>query len=421
MNRRERQAWIIAASVFVTLFLVWGGGVNTGPVFLPPLLKYFGWTRARVSTLGSAGALMAGACGPLVGWLVDRIDARRVMLVGAITVGVGFIAASRSDSYYLLLAANLVVAIGVTAATLIPASLVIASWFGERRGLAMGLTFAGTSLGGAVMIVAANKAIAFGGWRAGYVAMALPMLAVVAPLVLFVVRSRPLAAGDSPELSRARSEPVVVPGVELAEAFRTRSFWLIAIAEFFYACAIGGILVHVVVYLIGTGYTATLSASSLSMIYLMSTVGKLLLGPSADRLSPRIVLSLVFVGAAVGTILLLTPESGLMLAGFIVLVGIAAGTPLVLLPLVFIQSLGLKRLGSVQGAAGIFATIGAAIGPVAAGRIFDVSGSYAIAFCVFAAMWLGAALAIYACNPLEQELARLRPVLAGPDAVNASA
>jgi len=86
MNPRERQAWIIAASVFVTLFLVWGGVVNTGPVFLPPLLKYFGWTRARVSTPGSAGALMAGASGPLVGWLVDRIEARRVMLLGVLHV-----------------------------------------------------------------------------------------------------------------------------------------------------------------------------------------------------------------------------------------------------------------------------------------------------------------------------------------------
>ena len=80
ITQRERRAWVIAASVFVTLFLVWGGGVNTGPVFLPPLLKYFGWTRARVSTLGSAGALTGGACGPLVGWLVDRIEARRMML-----------------------------------------------------------------------------------------------------------------------------------------------------------------------------------------------------------------------------------------------------------------------------------------------------------------------------------------------------
>lgn len=407
MNLRERQAWIIAASVFVTLFLVWGGGVNTGPVFLPPLLKYFGWTRARVSTLGSAGALMAGACGPLVGWLVDRIDARRVMLLGALTTAIGFVAASRSDTYYALLAANLIVAMGVTAATLIPASLVIASWFGERRGLAMGLTFAGTSLGGAAMIVIANKVISLGGWRAGYVAMALPMVLIVAPLVVFVVRGRPSSDSVIGEPILTQPAPVVLPGVELSEALRTRSFWLIGIAEFFYACAIGGILVHVVVYLIGAGYTASLAASSLSMIYLMSTVGKLSMGPSADRLSPRIVLSLVFGGAAVGTLLLLGAKSGPMLAGFIVLVGIASGTPLVLLPLVFIQSLGLKRLGSVQGVAGIFATMGAAIGPVSAGRIFDLSGSYAIAFGVFAAMWLGAALAIYACIPLKQEIARL--------------
>jgi MFS family permease len=176
MNIRERQAWVTAASVFVTLFLVWGGGVNTGPVFLPPLLKYFGWTRARVSTLGSSGALMAGVCGPQVGWLANRIEASRVMLLGALTTGIGFLVASRSEGYYALLAANLIVATGVTAATLIPASLVIASWFGERRGLAMGLTFGGASLGGAVMIVIANKAIALGGWRAGYVAMALPMV-----------------------------------------------------------------------------------------------------------------------------------------------------------------------------------------------------------------------------------------------------
>ena len=257
------------------------------------------------------------------------------------------------------------------------------------------------------MIVVASKAIALGGWRAGYVAMALPMILIVAPLVLFVVQSRPSSASELTELAQSQTTLVALPGLELSQALRSRSFWLIAVAEFFYACAIGGTLVHLVVYLIGMGYTAALSASSLSLIYLTTTVGKLALGPSADRLSPRIVLSVVFFGAAAGTMLLLGAAKGLMLTGFILLVGIAAGTPLVLLPLVFIQSLGLKRLGSVQGVAGIFATIGAAIGPVAAGRIFDVSRSYGIAFGVFAAMWLGAALAIYKCIPLEEEVVRL--------------
>jgi hypothetical protein len=233
MEQRERQAFVIAASLFVALFLVWGGGVNTGPVFLPPLLKYFGWTRARVSTLGSAGALMGGACGSLVGWLVDRIEARKVMVLGALTVGAGFLIASRSNSYSLLLIAKLIIAIGVRAATLLPASLVIASWFGARRGFALGFTFAGTSLGGAAMIVVANKAIALGGWRAGYIAIALPMLPIVVPLVMFIVRSSPSSSKASADPTASAVAPVVIPGVELIQAFRTRSFWLISIAEFF--------------------------------------------------------------------------------------------------------------------------------------------------------------------------------------------
>ena len=76
-----------------------------------------------------------------------------------------------------------------------------------------------------------------------------------------------------------------------------------------------------------------------------------------------------------------------------------------------LPSVNAERESVIQASvncARIFATSGAAIGPVASGRIFDVSGSYAIAFSVFAAMWLGAALAIYACLPLEQEIVRLR-------------
>src|SRR5579862_1994646 len=330
MNRKEREGWIVAAAVFATLFLVWGGGVNTGPVFLPPLLKYFGWTRSRVSTLGSAGALIAAACGPVVGWLVDRFEARKVMLVGALITGTGFLVASRADSYSALLAANLIVAIGVTATTLIPSSLVIAGWFGARRGLAMGLTFAGTSLGSAVMIVIANRAIAFGGWRAGYLAMALPMLVIVAPLIFFVVRSR-VTDAPSGDVTAAGFAPSELPGVELAQAFHTRSFWLIGIAQFFYGCSIAGILVHLVVYLMGSGYSARLSASSLSMIYLMATLGKLSIGPSADRVSPRVVLSIVFAGAPLGTIPPLQALGRLMLPGFYVLVRNPAGKTLVLL------------------------------------------------------------------------------------------
>jgi sugar phosphate permease len=409
MSGQERKAWIIVAALFVTLFRVWGGGVNTGAVFFPPLLKYFGWSRARLSTLGAAGSLIAAVAAPLVGWMLDRIEARIVMISGVAIAAVAFLAASHANSYWPLLTANLVIAIGVTGSTLLPCQLVIANWFGARRGIAMGVTFAGTSLGGAGMTIVASRAIAHGSWRTGYVALALPMLLIVIPLLLLTVRTRPEAAGDpaADPRERARAAVAALPGVEMRDALRTRSFWMLSIAQFFYACAVSGVGLHMIAFLIGAGYTAAAGASALSGIFLVASVGKLVTGGFADQVSPRAVLAVVFAGATAGTFMLLGASRGAMLAGFIIFNGTAAGTPLVLLPMVAVESLGLKRLGSVLGISGIFGTIGAAIGPVAAGRIFDLSGSYAVAFVVFAVMWSGAALAIAGCRPLEHEAARL--------------
>jgi sugar phosphate permease len=415
MSGQERKAWIIVAALFFTLFLVWGGGVNTAAVFFTPLLKYFGWSRARLSTLSAAGSLIAALAAPAVGLLLDRIEARIVMVGGAALAGAALLLASRAESYAVLLLANLAIAIGVTASTLLPCQLVIANWFTARRGIAMGVTFAGTSLGGAAMTIVASHAIARGGWRGGYVTMALPILIIVLPLLLLTVRSRPDANPDPARgdtSASRRGAPAQLAGFEMREAVRTRSFWMLSMAQFFYACAVSGVGLHMVAYLIGAGYTAARAAGALSAIFLVTSAGKLITGGFADRVSPRVVLAVVFAGATVGTAMLLGASRGALLAGFILLNGTAAGTPLVLLPMVAVESLGLRRLGSILGISGIFGTIGAAIGPVAAGRIFDLSGSYEVAFIVFAAMWTAAALAIAGCRPLEREQANLAAALA---------
>src|SRR5271155_2531808 len=187
----SRRAWLIVISLFFTLFFIFGSGYNTAGVFFTPVIKTFGWSRARLSTLQMALALAAGVSIPLVGWVLDRVEARFVMTAGAVMAGCGFITASLAHSYEAMIAAYLLIGLGIGAATLLPCSLVIANWFGARRGLAMGLAFAGTSLGGAAMTMVGNFAIARGGWRAGYIALAVPMFVVVIPLVIIVVRTRP--------------------------------------------------------------------------------------------------------------------------------------------------------------------------------------------------------------------------------------
>jgi len=405
MTQQERTGWKIVASLFVILFLVWGGGVNTGAVFFPALLKYFGWKRAHLSTLGSAGALAAGAVGPIVGWLLDRFEARRVMVAGTALTALAFIAASRVNSYFPLLIANLAIGIGVTAATVIPCSLIVSSWFGARRGLALGVTFAGTSIGGMGMTIVSNYAIAAGGWRSGYVILAVPMLVVAIPLILLTVKSRPIA----PIATTVESKPLVLPGLEVADVLRTRSFWLISAAQFLYACAIAGAGLHLIAYLIGVGYTASFGAGVLSAIFFLTSIGKLAMGIFADRVSARVALSINFAFSMLGTALLLGAAHTSALLGYVIFYGLTVGAPLVLMPMVMAESLGLKRLGSVLGITGVFATVGAAIGPVLAGHIFDVTGSYNTAFSVFVAMWFMATLSIFACEPLSAVEARLTP------------
>src|SRR5260370_8475066 len=100
MRERERQGWIIVASLFVTLVFVFGSGYNTGGLFFPHLLKHFGWKRAQLSTLqGAALPLSAGLSAPLIGWLLYRVEARVVMAAGALMTRASFLLAHRRASF----------------------------------------------------------------------------------------------------------------------------------------------------------------------------------------------------------------------------------------------------------------------------------------------------------------------------------
>src|SRR5713226_10483422 len=133
---------------------------NTFGVFLPTLLKAFPhWSRARVATLPSALFFSWGATVIPVGWLLDRVEARIVMIVGAVAAGAGFLIASRSNSLAPMIAAYSLLGVGISAGTLAPAAFLISNWFQAHRGLAMGIAMSGTTAGGMVMTVVANHVI----------------------------------------------------------------------------------------------------------------------------------------------------------------------------------------------------------------------------------------------------------------------
>src|SRR5260370_18479949 len=163
MTQRERRGCIIVASVWVRLFVAFGCGYNTGTVVIPALVKHFGWGRAQVSLLPSVIALSNGLISPLVGRLLDRIEARLVMVVGVAAIGLAFLAASGMDSFAPMFAIYLLIGIGISAGTGVPAAFVVAHWVEERRGLALRVIMSGTTVGSMTITKGASHKIAYGG------------------------------------------------------------------------------------------------------------------------------------------------------------------------------------------------------------------------------------------------------------------
>src|SRR5262249_13883848 len=149
-------------------------------------------------------------------------------------------------------------------------SMVIANWFGARRGLAMGITMGGTTAGGVVMTLVASHAIARGGWRLGYQLLSLPVFVVATPLVWILVRPRP----QTEHRASVAEAAARLPGLEVSDALRARSFWMLSLANFCFAFSGAGGVVHFITYLIGIGYRPSAAALAMSMIFASALVGK---------------------------------------------------------------------------------------------------------------------------------------------------
>jgi len=403
MTPRERQGWFIVATVFVVLLLVFGGGYNTVPIFVPALLKGFPtWSHQRVSILPSVLAASAGLSILPVGWLIDRVEARVVMVFGALAAGSSFILASRAESLTPMIIAYLLLGVGIAAGTVLPGALVLANWFTARRGLAMGIANSGSTTGGMVMTLMAGYAIRNWGWRAAYLTLGTPMIVVVVPLVLVMIRSRP---PGSVKLTVAQAADRL-EGFEASSALATRSFWMIVVAQFCFAFGATGTLIHMASHLEGLGYTSANAALTISLIFGFAALGKVIMGFVADRITARLALTLTFAIQSVGVALVFVAGHAGLIVIFIAVYGISVAAPLMLLPLVIADSLGLKRFGFISGISGLAQTTGAAVGPLVAGKIIDVTGSFTPAFELIIAVNLLAALVTFACRSYEDECSR---------------
>jgi MFS family permease len=403
VSEQTKTARRIAGALFISLFLLWGSGYNTFGVFFTPLLKEFHGSHASISLCATAIVLFTGAAAPLAGWLVTLVDVRLVMGVGATLAGVSLFGISRAESFGHLLAWYAALGIGLGGSTMVPASLILTNWFTQRRGTVLGVATAGMELGGMVMTLLSARLITTNGWRTAYVVLALPVFVIVLPLIMLVIRGRPGPSAIDEVFAEQGRTPLrdsvlaSEQGLEVHEAFRKRSFWLLGVAQFCFGLGVAGALIHLVPLMLKARYSAASAALALSSVHALITVGKPTMGAVGDRIGTRKALAAGFVVCALGILLMGDAVRFPMLAVGIFLYAFTLATPIALVPVILVEMVGLRSLGTLFGLLFFVQTIGAAIGPIIVGWVFDVTGSYAAGYSLSAAIFLTAAVAILGC------------------------
>jgi MFS family permease len=379
----------------ILMYGVWYGY----SVFLVALLREFGWSRSLVSGAFSTFVMVHGLLGPVIGWLLPRFGPRRLIMAGAVLMGIAmFLMAETTQWWHLYLAFGVIAAVAMSLAGWIPSVVLVGGWFPDRYGTAIGIMGSGIGISIFALIPLAQLLIETFGWRWAYRILALAVVAWVLPATLWLVRDPP-QGGQSEVSGNADThvEPERSPrgSWTFAGGVRTWQFWGVAGVYFTGNFVTQMLLIHQVAYLVDHGVPAMTAAGLGGAVGLVSIGCKIGWGALSDRTTRPLAYGLAFVFVAVSI-------GALVLAGryptsyfpylYAILIGIGYAAMAPLLPAVandLFAGPGFSMIFSVIYTVG---ALGLAAGTWSAGWIFDASGSYA------GALWLGLSMA--ALSPL---------------------
>jgi MFS family permease len=388
--RQGRGAWRAVIATFVTLGLAYGVWYSYS-VLLVAFVREFGWSRSVVAGAFSIFVLVHGLSGPLIGWLVERFRPRAVIASGGgVLAGALLLAAEIEAAWQLYAVFGVLAALGVSAAGWVPAVVLIRGWFPARVGTALGAASTGIGVGIFALVPFTQLLIGGFGWRWALRALALLMAVWIIPATLLLVRSAPPVralprpAGGSAEAPPRRHWTV-------RTAVRSWRFWGTSGVFFAGSAATQMLLVHQVAYLVDHGLPALVGATLVGVVGISSIVGKAGWGVLSDRTGRELTFTLGFacVAASVGFLALagVYPRS-LLPYGYAVLIGVGYAVTAPLTPAIASDLFGGPRFPRIFGLLQVTNSLGGALGAWIAGRLFDLTASYALALPIAAAMAL---------------------------------
>ncbi len=372
---------VVAASavgVYVSFASVF---VYTFGVFLKPLAETFGWTRRSASAAFGVAAMCIALASPLLGRLFDRYGPRRVIIPCLAIFGLGFASlAALTGELWQLYATFAVLGLVGNGTAQMAYSRAVSTWFDRHRGLALALMMCGGAAGAMTLPPLAQWLIGTLGWRHAAIALGIGAAAIGLPTVAAFVCERPADGGPHSAVQAA--------GATLAEALRSRGFWILVVVLFFASIAQNGAVTHLAALLTDRGVSAGSAAAAVSVMGGASLAGRLITGWLIDRYIAARVAFVLLAMAAVGVFVLATANTFATGALGAALIGFGMGGEADVIPFLLSRYYGLRSFATLYGLTWTAYAFAGAIGPVVMGMAFDATGSYELLLTQLALMLL---------------------------------
>lgn len=379
--------WIIVA-LFLVIQAVLMGIASSFTVFFKSIESEYELTRTVTSAISSVSMVLIPVSGFIGGWALDRYGPRVVLLAMGLITGLSLVLTSRTGAaWQIFITYSVLLAIGMGPVYVVATSTV-SRWFNKKRGLAVGIAGSGEGLGTITMAPLSTFLISRFNWKTAYLVIGLITWAVVIPLSR-LLKKDPKEIGALPDGVKTgeRDMAGINPdannresAMSLAETLKTRGFWAVAGIWFFFSFCMSMLLTHIVPHVTDIGISAAEGAIIISIMGAARVGGMIGLGIVADRTGRKkvaIISTLVQAGAMVW---LLWAQELWVFYVFAIIYGLGNGGLFSGVTSLLGDTFGLDHLGSILGLLEIGWGIGAGIGPLIGGYVYDTSSSYFLAF-----------------------------------------
>ena len=399
--------WIVITSAILLTLMSLTVFQGLGTV-LVSLERQYGWSRTALSGAFSLARVEGAILGPIEGVLVDRVGTRRMVLIGFILMGLGFVWLSQVDTLWEFYAAFMTISLGSGLGGWLAIVAMVNNWFEKRRSFAMSIAMSGIHLGGLLVPIFALSIENYE-FSATTIGVGIILLIVVGPAT-WIIRSKPEDMGLAPDGVSVVEESRELLGTSdpsegesdftVMQALKTPAFWILTVTQISSSVSIVTLALHLVPKLTDMGMTLS-SAGTVVLVYtVVALPAQSIAGYLAERLPKILMISFFLFLQGAGIALIALFDNVIMAYLFAFLYGIGFGGRTPLITAIRGDYFGRKAFATIMGVSQFPMNLAMIVAPLFAGYMFDTTGTYIVPFMTFSVLCIfGSALILFVRKP----------------------